>query len=39
MLEKEKVEGYIEVIVIALFALGSVLAGIGRAIEMQSAPE
>jgi hypothetical protein len=39
MFEKEKVESYIEVIVIALFALGSVLAGIGRAIEMQAAPE
>jgi len=39
MIEKEQVEGYIEIIVIALFALGSVLAGLGRAFEMQAAPD
>ena len=37
MIEKERVEGYIEIIVIALFALGSLLAGLGRALEMQAA--
>ena len=39
MVEKERVEGYLEVIVIALFALGTLLAGLGRAVEMQAAPE
>jgi hypothetical protein len=38
MLEKERVEGYLEVIVIILFALGSLLAGVGRALEMHAAP-
>ncbi len=39
MIEKERVESYIEVIVIALFAFGSLLAGIGRMIEMQATPD
>ena len=39
MIEKERVESYIEVIVIALFAFGSLLAGIGRMIEMQARPD
>lgn len=39
MIEKERVEGTLEVIVIALFALGSLLAGAGRVIEMRAAPE
>ena len=34
MVEKERVEGAIEVIVIALFALGSLLAGLGRTLEI-----
>lgn len=38
MIEKERVENYLEVIVIALFALGSLLAGLGRTFEMLSAP-
>jgi len=37
VLSKEDVEGYIEIIVIALFALGSLLAGVGRTLEMLSA--
>lgn len=37
VMEKEKVEGYMEIIVIVLFALGSVLAGLGRLIEFQVA--
>ncbi len=37
MIEKERVEGTLEVIVIALFALGSILAGLGRLIEFQTA--
>lgn len=39
MIEKERVESYVEVIVIALFAFGSLLAGIGRMIEMQATPD
>ena len=39
MLAKEQVESYLEVIVIILFALGSLLAGIGRALELRAAPE
>ncbi len=39
MIEKERVESYIEIIVIALFAFGTILAGVGRALEMQAAPE
>ena len=37
MFAKEGVENYLEVIVIALFALGSLMAGLGRALEMQAA--
>jgi hypothetical protein len=37
MIEKERVEGYLELIVIALFGLGSFLAGLGRVLEMQAA--
>jgi len=39
MFAKEQVENYLEIIVIILFALGSLLAGIGRALEMHAAPE
>ena len=34
MIAKEGVENYLEIIVIALFALGSLMAGLGRALEM-----
>jgi hypothetical protein len=37
VMAKENVEGYLEIVVIALFALGSVLAGLGRLIEFQTA--
>jgi hypothetical protein len=37
MIAREGVESYLEIIVIALFALGSLLAGLGRALEMQAA--
>ena len=37
MIEKERVESTIEIIVIALFALGSLLAGLGRTLEMLAA--
>jgi hypothetical protein len=37
MIEKERVESHLEVIVIALFALGSLLAGLGRTLEMLAA--
>ena len=37
MIAKEGVEKYLEMIVIALFALGSILAGLGRLIEFQTA--
>lgn len=39
MLDKERVENYLQVIVVILFALGSLLAGVGRALEMHAAPE
>jgi hypothetical protein len=39
MLAKERVEDYLEVVVIILFALGTLLAGIGRALEMHAAPQ
>ncbi len=39
MIEKERVEDYLQVIVMIVFALGSLLAGIGRALEMRAAPE
>ena len=38
MVDKENVENYLELIVIALFALGSLMAGIGRVIEIKSSP-
>jgi len=37
MFEKERVEGYLEILVIILFALGSLLAGLGRTFEMLAA--
>lgn len=37
MIEKERVEGYLQIVVIVLFAIGSLLAGIGRVLEMQTA--
>jgi hypothetical protein len=37
MIEKERVEGYLEILVIALFALGSLLAGLGRTLDMLAA--
>ena len=37
VMEKEKVEGYLEIVVIVLFAIGSLLAGLGRLIEFQTA--
>lgn len=37
VMEKEKVEGYMEIVVIVLFALGSILAGLGRLIEFRVA--
>jgi hypothetical protein len=36
MFTKENVENYLEMIVIALFALGSLMAGLGRALEMSA---
>jgi hypothetical protein len=37
MIAKEGIENYLEIVVIVLFALGSLLAGLGRALEMQAA--
>ena len=37
MIAKEGVENYLEIVVIVLFALGSLLAGFGRALEMSTA--
>ncbi len=37
VLEKENVENYMEIAVIVLFAVGSILAGLGRLIEFQVA--
>lgn len=37
MIAKEGVEGYLQVIVILLFASGSLLAGLGRTLDMLSA--
>ncbi len=37
VLAKEDVENYLEIVVVVLFALGSVLAGLGRLIEFQVA--
>lgn len=39
MVEKERVEGWIELIVIGMFAIGTLLAGLGRALEMQATPD
>jgi hypothetical protein len=36
MFEKERVEDYLQLIVLALFALGTLLAGFGRAMEMRA---
>lgn len=37
MIEKQRVEGYLQIVVIVLFAIGSFLAGIGRVLEMHTA--
>lgn len=37
MLEKEQVESYLEIIVIVLFGIGSLLAGLGRTFDMLAA--
>ncbi len=37
MIAKDGVESYLDIVVIALFGLGSLLAGLGRALEMQAA--
>jgi hypothetical protein len=37
VLEKENIENYLEIVVVVLFALGSILAGVGRLIEFQTA--
>lgn len=34
--EKEQVENYLQIVVIGLFALGTLLAGFGRAMEMRA---
>jgi len=39
VMDKESVENYLQIIVLILFGLGSLLAGVGRALEMQAAPE
>jgi hypothetical protein len=39
VIAKEGVEDYLQIIVMALFALGSLLAGIGRALELGAAPD
>lgn len=39
VMEKENVEGYLEIVVIVLFAIGSILTGVGRVIEMRTAAE
>lgn len=36
LMSKEAVEGYLQIIVVALFALGTLLAGYGRAMEMRA---
>lgn len=36
LIEKEQVENYLQIIVIGLFAIGSLLAGFGRAMEMRA---
>jgi hypothetical protein len=37
LFSKETVEGYLQIIVMGLFALGTLLAGFGRAMEMRAA--
>jgi hypothetical protein len=37
MIDKEGVEGYLQILVIALFAVGSLLAGLGRTLDMLAA--
>ncbi|MGL4397005.1 MAG: hypothetical protein ACRCS9_10740 [Hyphomicrobium sp.] len=37
LFEKERIEGHLQMIVLALFAIGSLLAGVGRAMEMRAA--
>ncbi len=39
IIAKEPVESTLQVLVLALFGLGGLLAGIGRALEMRAAPE
>jgi hypothetical protein len=39
VLAKQDVEGYLEIVLIGLFALGSLLTGIGRVLEMRTAAE
>lgn len=39
MIEKESVEDNLQMAVIALFALGTLLAGFGRAMEMRTRPD
>jgi len=39
VLAKQDVEGYLEIVLIALFGLGSLLTGLGRVIEMRTAAE
>lgn len=36
LIDKEQVENYLQIIVIGLFAIGSLLAGFGRAMEMRA---
>lgn len=36
LIDKEQVENYLQIIVIGLFALGTLLAGFGRAMEMRA---
>lgn len=38
MIEKERIEGVLELVIIACFGLGSILAGLGRAIDMRRHP-
>jgi hypothetical protein len=38
LIEKERVEDYLQWVVIALFALGSLLTGLGRVMEMAALP-
>ncbi len=37
LIEKEQIESYLQIVVVALFAIGSLLAGFGRAMEMIAA--